>query len=170
MNCRDSLLSATAAGNLAEVRRLAHEYAAAADFGAVVRGCLRCAAIYGRERVARFLVSIGAPAYEPNYARLAATYNEFGVMRFLVSIGTAVGGAFRIIVLSASDDMQYLYVCGVISLRIKWRCAEYERSRLARAAGVAYFWWVPRCYDRRRRAGRRSARRNYSGFQRLCAN
>ena len=49
----------------------------------------------------------------------------------------------------------------------------FHRSRprwVARAACAAYFWWVPRCYGRGRRAGARMARRNLAAFRRLCAN
>ena len=46
--------------------------------------------------------------------------------------------------------------------------ARATRGRGARAARSLYFAWLPRCYDRRRRAGRRAARRNYATFRRLC--
>ena len=41
----------------------------------------------------------------------------------------------------------------------------YELRRRARAPRVAYFWWVPRCFDRGRRSGRRMARRNFRAFR-----
>ena len=44
-----------------------------------------------------------------------------------------------------------------------------DRRGRPRAARAVFFWWVPRCYDRGRRAGRRMTRRNLREYLRLAA-
>ena len=119
----------------------------------------------------------------------ALKYKSFRSIRYLSALGGDVCAGINIIYPKPSyyhdDDLYndifaiiwFAYTRGVpLSSPLFQRNTPHlaKRSRLhvkirARAARRAYFWWVPLCFDRGRRAGRRTARRNLAAFRRLTA-
>ena len=135
--------SAAAAGWLRTVRYLV---SIGADVRAAGDKCLIYAAVEQNEEVMQYVIGLGADVRACNsYAR---ALGPGGHGSRINSVLKARGGARTLLV-----GKKYL-------------------EGLAAATRVIYSAvlarWIPRCYDRRRRAGRRMGRRNLAAFRRLC--
>ena len=160
-----------------------------ADVCASYNHCVRHASEYGNLAVVRYLVGVGADIHVRNEecVQEASWGNHVAVVRYLVSLGADVRAqddlAIRWAYLNESADaMQYLAEVGanilncvnVPSLPIERRLALSRSSMLSnganhrRAVQQLYFGWIPRCYNRGRRAGRRMTRRNLCDYLRVC--
>ena len=161
----DLLRSASFQGHLRVVQYLVYR---GADIRDAVNHCVRVASLRGHLALVRYLVSIGADirASKNQCVRWASRSGHFAAAQYLVSAGADIrADANWYARLSRRVEVASLLVAfgaprGLIPRAI---------DALAPTAGgirAVYFWWVPRCYDRGRRAGRRMARRSLFGFLR----
>ena len=139
------------------------------ELGADTRALLGMMWMGGRLRVPvmRYLIAGGADIYAwggTSCINDAALFGNFELMRYLASIGVDARACVMQMWDAPPEDIIY-YLIG----RGAWPGKQNERIDLnrVRAASLLYFAWVPRCFDRGRRAGRRMARRNFRTFRRL---
>ena len=130
----------------------------------VLNSCLIVAACEGHEAVARYLVGLGADPHASMPIARASINGRLAVVRLLVGFGVSRALFDQCIWFATYHERPKVvhYLAG-LAAGASGRAAEHRR-----AAGQAYFWWVPRCYDRGRRAGRRAARRNFRAYLRLA--
>ena len=133
---------------------------------------------HGLELVVRRLADLGVDirAFDDEYVRWASRGGHLATVRFLVSLGADVCAAGHECMLAAAFGghatvVRYLVAAGAYARNAPPRsvAVSYQASAFGRAARRAYFAWVPRCYDRGRRVGRRMARRNLRDYQRLSS-
>ena len=152
--------NASAGGHLAVMRFL---FERGADIRARNNKCVRAAMFGGHLKVMLYLASLGADPLGNGGIQGSAHAPNDATLRYLVAIG--------------GDIIWFAYMHGVpLSTPMVQRNLSYLTRRIrllvrlrSRAARRAYFWWVPLCFDRGRRAGRRAARRNLAAFRRLAA-
>ena len=150
-----------------------------ADIQAQGDYCINAATTFGHGDIVRYLVSIGGAIREIDYGivRISFAWGYVAIVRYIVALGMKF---------TDYDDLEspdsrhqkrfarYLASIGVAPRRHHARVAFAQiRAASEKAArrlySAAFAAWVPRCYDRRRRAGRRMGRRNLAAFRRLCA-
>ena len=147
------------------------------------------AAANGHLGVVRYLAAIGVDVgidrdgVEHDHCLLSAyENNRTSIVKFLTSLGVYSFSLVEAFDYTGIESAQWnLHAARLVHFRYDHMLRgtrEYfvarERETRARAARVVYSavlaGWIPRCYDRRRRAGRRMGRRNLAAFRRLCVN
>ena len=146
-------------------------------FGADIRRwddyCVRWASTGGYLSIVQNLVNHGADIHANNNECLhgAAKGGHGAVVRYLVSVGAVIRAncTQTLSAFGRTDIVRYLVTAGAcepIGKYARWP-ADDAGAKRGRAARCAYLWWVPRCYDRGRRAGRRMGRRNFAAYARM---
>ena len=149
--------------------------------------CAHRASASGHDCLTRYLVSIGVNvrSHENMCVRMALHNGHERAVRYLVAIGADACACKDVCMHMCMDlesgrserrsgsigDYSHVYASVMQYLMQRGLPRDFVSPRVnrkftqgARAARVAYFWWTPRCYDLRRRAGRRMRARNYLAF------
>ena len=180
---------AASAGDVDGVRRLV---AYCADFDYCKSSALSAAIMYGRVKVVQYLVGLGVDIRDGDgfYVRMAVQYGQAAIVKLLIELGGVIDGNYlmqavlgsheavvRVLVshgVGASNkniaQMALVPGCTAILRELSRATPPAALLRLAarRLYSAVLATWVPRCYDRRRRAGRRMGRRNFAAFRRIC--
>ena len=170
---------------------------AGADINAAGGSYFGLGSVVGRLGLLKFLASIGHHAkFGDRWMSAALFHCRMGAVRYLLKLSPErieVILKYRIEAIRGYNlgyysPEDYLSLIKYLSLRVTYlqgtrrdrippsiyRVIILYRCRLgirgARAARVAYFWWLPRCYGLRRRSGARMRRRSFAAHRRLCAN
>ena len=181
----DCVLAAAEGGRVSLVRFLA-------DLGADICAGMELASSRGHLEIVRFLVEergVDARVDGDIYLQKATEGGRDAVVRYLIGRGADFHARSEHCLFVAVRNYHLNLVKFLVSAgadpRICWACnpssqihltllGVYPGTRIkqgtlpcARAASRLYFAWLPRCFDRGRRAGRRMARRNFRAFRRL---
>ena len=166
-------------GHLGLVQYLANASSADAN---ILQRCMEHAVAGGHLRIVKYLVLIGARMM--NYTAPAAIKGgHLELVEFWLSSSSVTQHYLCMCAAQAASYKQYGCVAAIMNRDVVaaanlsefshrkprlYRILRIAAVRKRTAEKILYFWWVPQCYDRSRRAGRRMSRRNRATHRRLC--